>query len=170
MLAQTDGSRKYVLSAPMGARLLLQAHLIGNGELVAALFSTTGNQFAAVLGRHAATEAVLVFTCAAGRLIGTFHRYSKRNYVRYEKLERKGRTLLSKTNWGAKKRPKWVHLILETDRPHERTGIVGQRGFFKMQPIGLLEGGFSHPARGVGTETRPSERFQPQVRTKIQFF
>jgi len=63
----------------MGCQLLLLQQFlpfVGNGQFTAALFAAAGNQFAAILGFHALTETVFIFTGAAGWLVGTFHRLS----------------------------------------------------------------------------------------------
>lgn len=60
---------------------LLQTFFVGYREFIAALFTTTRNDFAAVFGCHAATEPVCILALPAGRLIGTFHRLSKWNML-----------------------------------------------------------------------------------------
>ena len=71
---------------------LFQAAFVGDTEFPASSLAATRNDFAAVFRLHALAKAVLVFAGAAGWLVGTFHRLSKRIMYCYSKLERKGNT------------------------------------------------------------------------------
>ncbi len=80
-----DDARQQVASAHRaGGRLFQQfLPLVGDGQFPAALLATTRQQFAAILGFHALTEAVYILAGTAGRLVGTFHRLS--NVIEYKK-------------------------------------------------------------------------------------
>jgi hypothetical protein len=52
---------------------LLYVLLVGNRQVPTALSPAAGQHFAAILGAHALTEAVLVHSFTLGRLISPFH-------------------------------------------------------------------------------------------------
>ena len=57
---------------------LLQAFFIRNAEFLAALLAATRQHLAAIFRSHPAAETMFVFTRTAGRLVGKFHRLSKK--------------------------------------------------------------------------------------------
>lgn len=67
--------RRRLSDTPTWRLALLEAAFVGNGKLLAALFTAASQNFTAVFRFHAVAETVFVLAGAAGWLVGTFHRY-----------------------------------------------------------------------------------------------